>query len=73
MYFSCIDVLNWSQNLAIALFLLKNFGNSSFGSFTLTCGVESSDEEEPCETIEEFEILNFSNHLRKAYNVFLPR
>ena len=49
------------------------FGNSSFGSFTLTCDVKSSDEEEPCETLEEFEIFNSSNHLQKTFNIFLPR
>ena len=28
-----------------------NFGNSSFGSFILTCDVEGADEEESCETL----------------------
>ena len=52
--FSCIDVLNWSQKPCHCVMSPLNFGNSSFGSFILTCDVEGSDGEESCETIEEF-------------------
>ena len=40
-----------------------NFGNSSFGSFFLTCDVMGSDEEESCEFIEGFEVLSYLKHL----------
>ena len=45
-----------------------NFGNSSFGSFILTWDVEGADEEESCETIDEFEVLSFSKHLSTFAN-----
>ena len=37
-----------------------DFANLSFGSFILTCDIERSDEEESCETIEEFQVLSSS-------------
>ena len=45
-----------------------NFGNPSFGSFVLTFDVEGVDEEESCETINEFEVLSFSKHLSAFAN-----